>query len=199
MHYLPHKGSNYQCGYHNGLKLLICAESHYGDDDRTATQYHVGQHAAHGGYKTYTAIERIISGKILDENERVNFWNRTAFTNLVQSSLSERDELPDDRLWRGARRAAAKILSSLEPDVTFVFTRRGWRNLRDCGELHGMYGVQALRSPHREPEEALVYELGSGRRVLMGCFNHPTNPVLPHLTWHEWAMCLLARAPALIH
>src|SRR5260221_3104767 len=193
MHYLPWVGKAYASGYKNGKRLLILAESHYGDVRRIATRYWTKRHFSKSSAGFWTTIERVIEGHNLDKSARRAFWERVAFSNIIQESLDSAGVAPTESQWRRGRRAFREIIFWTRPDLIFVFSKRGFTRIPDRTEFPGSREL-VLISPNKEP--AYMYFIEPGYKILAGSFNHPRRMIYRRDQWHKWARTLVAAAPS---
>jgi hypothetical protein len=87
----PWIGSRYATDGIKGIRLLILGEAHYGTGEaerqKTHTTEIVRLLAQKSRFRFFTATQRLVSGGRgwLSDQERVEFWERVAFYNYIQS------------------------------------------------------------------------------------------------------------------
>jgi hypothetical protein len=193
MYYLPWAGKLYESGYRHGKRLLIMGESHYGDAYKLATRHWTKEHFARNSYRFWTTLERVVEGRELDTSARRRFWERVAFSNIIQEPLGGPGDLPTNAHWLRGRKAFREIIFWTRPDLILVFTKRGFNQIPDRTEFPGSRDV-ALISPNKQP--AYMYFVEPGYKILAGSLNHPRRMVYTRDKWHCWVRRLLAAAPS---
>jgi hypothetical protein len=99
MHFQPWKGDNYDNGYFSGLKLLILGESFYETEDPLIVRHHLGcainrPDGENREQRFWAGIEQIVTGRKLNQMERLSFWHGIAFSNLIQDWLDSSNQKP---------------------------------------------------------------------------------------------------------
>jgi hypothetical protein len=198
LHYWPWKGNRYRAGYRDSLRLLILGESHYGDDDPGATERWTKEHCQKCPERFWTHVEQVVVGfPVQDSDDRQAFWDSVAFSNIVQDVQDRPGTQISERSWKRAREAFCDLIGLLRPDLIFVFSRTAWGKIPDDQEYPGSRYLPDVRSPYSANDQAYLYEIEPGYRVLAGCFNHPRSPGVSRAVWHAWAEQLLLTRSAI--
>jgi hypothetical protein len=201
-YYIPYKGNLYPADYLPGLKLLIIGDSFYTETwSPTAPTEAIEQHISGKNYDFFEEVQwRVTGSQAKDKAERRAFWDRVAFTNLVQEPMAAASAVPTRAHWRRAWACFPQIIRATEPDVIFFFTRRGWNIEEKFDSPFGGSALEQLRPEHRPEDCAYLRDFSSIRpdyRAISGCFNHPSRDKKRD-EWHAWAVRLLSKAPAIL-
>lgn len=195
-HYLPWVGRRYRQGLNAGLRVMILGDSHYSDEDREATRYHLRKHIDFKDrYRFWAAVEQIVGGRALrSPEERREFWDAVAFANFLQTSLDAPGvEWLYDEVHR-AKQAFVELVERIEPDVLLVFSKRAWSCLPGDDQWPGSHNLTNVRVPKPMNSMAYAFMLHSGHPMVGGAFNHPRNAGVPLWKWHKWVVRLFAAA-----
>lgn len=202
LHYVPWQGGEYGRGYRDGLRLLIVGDSFHDPVGSPDFPEQVIRAFMDGvrNYPFFTAIQRVVTGVATgDLAARWAFWNRVAFTNLVQEPMATASSVPTQAQWRRAWACFPDTVAATQPDVAFVFSKRGW----DAEEgARGAAGGTVLDlAPDGKAAPFARLRMEAGRRFVSGCFYHPRflSRNKENLdVWHRWAVRLLQEAPELL-
>jgi hypothetical protein len=202
MYYIPWKGPSYKEGYRHGLRLIILGDSFNKDTwSQTAPSEVVQKYVAGEHLRFFAKVQWVVTGtQARSEEERRAFWDRVAFTNLIQESMETPSTPPTEEQWRYAWECFPEIVSTTRPDVIFCFTRRGWNIQAKFDSPFIGSNIEQISSAQRPKDPAYLYDFSSvqpGYRAIAGCFNHPSSIASNQLgEWHQWAARLLNEAPA---
>lgn len=115
----------------------VMAESHYSleDDFAGMTVSAVRQLALERNEfgRFWTLIACSVSGVPGDQIDREAVWNDIAFSNFVQTLLSDHGIAPTDDQWGDARRRFFSQLVLTRPTILAVFSHRAFENLPNEG------------------------------------------------------------------
>ena len=103
-YYKPARGRHYAGGYCHGLKLLILGDSHHsGTWSEDAAKEVIDQYVGGENRPFLAKIQRMVAGSTAcGEMERRAFWDRVAFTNLIQQPIGDASDMPSYAQWRHA-------------------------------------------------------------------------------------------------
>ena len=201
MHYIPYIGTNYQDGFAKGLKLLILGDSHHsGTDQRTAASDAITDYIRGESYPFFDRIQQTVTGDpAKSEGERRAFWEKVAFTNLIQESMGASSEAPTKAQWEFAWNCFPEMVSFARPDLLFCFTRRGW-NIQ--AKFNSVFSGENLYNIQTANDYAYLYDFSNiapGYKAVAGCFNHPSSRGYRPDDWHPWAELLLQHASSALY
>ena len=202
MHYIPYIGASYDSGFKHQLRLLLLGDSFYRDTwSSTAPQEAIKHNIEHGSYHFFNDLQRIVTGASpVSSGDRQAFWDKVAFTNMVQEPVATANTKPNKEQWKGAWAAFPEIIRCTKPDVIFVFSQRAWVMESHFESPFTGSAVMDLW-PHIPSKNAAYLRDFStrepGRHALSGCFDHPSyvQRTGQWNEWHKWANQLLDAAP----
>ncbi|MBR1487348.1 MAG: hypothetical protein IJ603_00455 [Bacteroidales bacterium] len=127
--------------------------------------------------QTFLCFERAVSGKVLNQEDRVTFWNKVAFYNYLQyaqSGPSRGLEQPGV----DSSPAFLEVLESLQPDKIIVWGKRLYNILPDWGGRHSSVELDS-----GEKTDVWFYTIG-GKDIPAMVVNHPCTP--SGKNWGYW-------------
>lgn len=202
IHYVPYEGASYGSGFKHQLRLLLLGDSFYGDTwFPTAPQEAIRHNVEHGSYQFFNDLQRIVTGASpVSTEDRQAFWDKVAFTNMVQEPVATADSEPSREQWAGAWAAFPEIIRRTRPDVIFVFSQRAWDMERHFDSPFTGSAITDLLPSIPSKDAAYLRDFSAlvpGRHALSGCFDHPSYVRRrgQWSEWHEWANQLLDAAP----
>lgn len=209
VNFFPWVGKNYTQGIgQNHVKLLVLGESHYCHDlgcakcsgcnlsnclklGYTKDDFHnqtieyvkdlVYSYSGANYQQTGICFERAVMGKILNQTEREDFWNRLIFYNFIQKDLPKKDgeRTPvskDDLI--GSQEALEEILSIYQPDKIVVWGSRLYNILPS---LNGT--GKTLQTADGAKTDIWIYTI-NGKSIPCMKVNHPSTP--SGKSWEHW-------------
>ncbi|MFM0502914.1 cytidine/deoxycytidylate deaminase family protein [Paraburkholderia caffeinilytica] len=144
--FIPWIGSKYEAEGFRGLRVLVVAESHYGNrrsERPTATPELVkalGQRLKHPDAtarlrkhphfaRIVTAVSGAASASVFTTQERADFWERVCYYNFLQEFVPAARVAPPAESWSAGKAAFIDVLATLRPDVVIAFSKRLGRTL----------------------------------------------------------------------
>ena len=167
----PHEGPGYRSDGHQ--RIAIMGYSHHGEP------------ASDSADKTIDVLSDVIAGnhpptqffhQIAEYfgNDGDRFWEKVAFFNFAPRAIGDSDQKHrdlDEQELREARDRFLALLEVLQPDLLFVFTRKGWNNLPKSEEdQRGTSGREIIAG---EQFDRHHYRLENGKVVQAFGLRHP--------------------------
>jgi hypothetical protein len=131
----PWIGNRYTAEGIRGVRLLILGEAHYGtggSENNAFTTEIVRKLGQEGRFRFFSATQRLVIGGRgwLPKAARVEFWERVAFYNYVQSFPGPRARWrPTPAMWEAARAPFLQTLQEVAPQLLLILGRELRRHL----------------------------------------------------------------------
>ena len=124
----PWVGSKYRAEGLAGTRVLILGESHYGEPGSECATYTIDVVRTWAQAKRnrfFTVTHKLVSGyppgSWVPDSERIEFWERVAFYNYVQSLTGPAPRYrPTERMWEDAAPIFLHTVRELEPHVVVM-------------------------------------------------------------------------------
>lgn len=171
MEHAPYQGSGY--GNNGKPKVAIMGYSHYDRDTPDGEDKTLDVLAGViAGNHPPTQFFHQIAGYFGEQGD--DFWNDVAFFNFGPRTIGEsehkHDGLNADDL-RDAKARFLRLLEQLQPDMLFVFTRKGWKTLPPSEEdTRGTSGAPLIAGQEFDRHH---YRLTDGTIVQAFGLRHP--------------------------
>lgn len=180
----PWVGKQYEQGF-RGKKIMALGDSHYVarvedyDENITIDVIHVfldPEAERERWMNTFTKFERAMTGRKLQVEEKVEFWNSILFRNYLLVPCRRPRQQASQEQYLAAQKSFMELLEKYRPDGVMA-----WGNLvRDALRLKGQKG----RTIHAEWEdiETITYVLSDGKKVNILPMQHPASG----FSWENW-------------
>lgn len=187
VHFLPFVGEQYQA---TDPKMLILGESHYIDCGGNGTPEFTQDvlkwylHDSADDYQkwmnTFRRFEHALTGKKLNDEERLACWNNLAFYNYLQRAMVTPREAGTAQDYKDAEPAFFEVLETLRPDIVIVWGKRLWQNLPWTQWSEG----ESLVIDGKTVDNG-YYTLPDGHRVYILSAIHPSATMFSCDFWHN--------------
>lgn len=145
INFKPWVGKNYQSTGYHGKRILVLGESHYCQkelseggrcypfckrelmNDACFSQTHDVVDEAVYGYsgqrylQAFVCFERAVTGRVLTNEERKEFWESVMFYNYIQYAQSGPRMAPQSEHWAKSEKAFVELLETYKPDYIIVW------------------------------------------------------------------------------
>lgn len=176
--YLPRVGLHYGSSPQFGMKILIIGESHYEYEEESGRRCQDDEGLTRRVFGDFSNITNPFRSKVaaavlgrsvkdVDAELYRSFWESVAVYNYVRRLLKNEKAKPADFRDPEAAEAFKEVLSSLQPDCVFVFSKRVWNQLPDFDRADSEIEKEIGR-------EAGWYNCGSDLFALAVGLTHPS-------------------------
>jgi hypothetical protein len=145
--FAPWVGAQYATVGFRGLRVLVVAESHYGDSryerpDVTPELIKAlalglehkqaqGKFDLHPHYaKIFASLNNRSTAGLFNREQRREFWEKIAYFNFIQQFLPKSRKAPPAGAWARGKPAFVEVMQVLQPELVLCFSSRNGTRVR---------------------------------------------------------------------